>query len=143
MFVKHYGDSCICAEGYSIRRLYRPSHFHGISRLHCGTRTKSHKDSHIIHFPHTFCTFPESWRQPLGKLVGEAEKLVQRHPTIEARAAALQAWVDSPEWTAIQQGDYVKRQDQPRPGTLDELQAGATRLRAGLSAALGGLGWRR
>ncbi len=87
--------------------------------------------------------FPQSWRQPLGKLVGEAEKLVQRHPTVEARAAALQAWVDSPEWTAIQEGDYKKRQDQPRPGTLDDIRAGADALKAGLAEAMSGMGWKR
>ena len=82
---------------------------------------------------------PEEWRAPARRVAAGAERVLFRHPPISDRLSALEAWVESPRWADIQAGDYPRRADLPRPGSLDSMRAGAQRLGAGLTAAWGPL----
>lgn len=82
---------------------------------------------------------PEEWRELATRVAGASERLFFRHPPIADRIEALEAWVETEQWAAIQRGDYPKRAELPRPGTLDGLKGGAQRLGDGLVEAWGPL----
>lgn len=77
---------------------------------------------------------PPRWR-PLGTRAARgAERVLARHPPVSERVASLEAWTRSEAWERMQGGDYPRRSERPRPGSLDGVRASLGRLRAGWRA---------
>ena len=85
---------------------------------------------------------PPRWRGLGSQAALGAERVLARHPPNTERIAALEAWTASASWERIQGGDYPKRSERPRPGSLDGAKASLGRLRSGWDAMVGVLGQR-
>ncbi len=83
---------------------------------------------------------PPRWRALGSRAALGADRVLARHPPLADRIAALEEWTRSEAWERLQGGDYPRRTDRPRPGSLDGARASWLRLRAGWSAMVNTLG---